>query len=161
METKMTKKNILYFACSWFSTQEKEFMEKGQQALKQNPTVDWENTFRPLEHQYHNIDVSQHPEALADPAWQMGTFRNDLFGIDRADFVCGLFLPQKPDSGMAFEYGYAYATHTPIVSVIPDDDQSEINLMLLPSVTRYLHLSELATFDFNQIEFDLFSATAF
>ncbi|MBA1393071.1 nucleoside 2-deoxyribosyltransferase, partial [Lactobacillus sp. XV13L] len=109
----MTKKNILYFACSWFSPLEKDFMAKGQAALQKNPTVDWENSFRPLEHQYQNIDVTKQSAALQDPHWQMGTFRNDLFGIDRADLVCGMFLPQKPDSGMAFEYGYAYATHKP------------------------------------------------
>ena len=62
---------------------------------------------------------------------------------------------------MAFEYGYAYANHKPIVSVIPDDVVTpEINLMLIPSVTHYVHLSDLATFNFNNLEFDLFPATA-
>ena len=158
----MTVKNILYFACSWFSPAETEFMKKGQDALSQNPTVDWDNTFRPLDHQYQNIDVTKHPEKMKDPEWQIGTFRNDLLGIDRADVVCGMFLPQKPDSGMAFEYGYAYANRKPIVSVIPDDMVApEINLMLIPSVTHYVHLSDLATFNFNNLEFELFPATAY
>lgn len=93
---------FLVFSCR------NQIYEKGQAALSQNPTVDWDNTFRSLDHQYQNIDVTKYPEKMKDPEWQVGTFLNDLLGIDRADIVCGMFLPQKPDSGMAFEYGYAY-----------------------------------------------------
>ena len=157
----MPKQNVLYLACSWFSPEEKQHLQQAQQQLAQNPTVDWDNSFRPLEHQFGYYDVSHNPAALADPLWQMGTFRNDLTGIDKADLVCGLFVPEKPDTGMAFEFGYAYACHKPIFAVIPDNSTVPINVMLVPSVTQYIRLSDAATFDFNNYDFDLFSVSTF
>ncbi|NVY95603.1 nucleoside 2-deoxyribosyltransferase [Lactobacillus sp. DCY120] len=151
----------IYLACSWFSPEEVEFLQQGQQALRQNTSIDWDNSFRPLEHQFQDLDVQKHPEAFADPLWQMGTFQNDLLGINAADLVCGLFLPQKPDSGMAFEFGYAYASHKPIIAVIPDTSTEPINLMLVPSVTRYIRISELANFDFNHLDFALHAVSVY
>lgn len=157
----MTQKKSLYLACSWFSPEEEQYMQQGQAALAQNPTVDWENSFRPLEHQFNDVDVTKQPEMLADPLWQIGTFRGDLAGIDRSDLVCGMFLPTHADTGMAFEYGYAYANHKPIVAVIPDDNQEAINLMLIPSATCYITLSQLATFDFNNITYQVYPGTCY
>ncbi|UQS83420.1 nucleoside 2-deoxyribosyltransferase [Bombilactobacillus thymidiniphilus] len=157
----MTKQNTVYFACSWFSEEEQKYMEQGQKAISANPTVNWPDSYRPLDHQFKNIDVVKHPEALSDPLWQIGTFQNDITGIDKSDIICGLFLPHRADPGMSFEYGYAYATHKPIVSVIPDNSKAEINLMLIPSVTSYITISELATFDFNQLEYNIRPLTAY
>ncbi|UQS82504.1 nucleoside 2-deoxyribosyltransferase [Bombilactobacillus folatiphilus] len=156
----MTQQKTVYFACSWFSEAEKEFMAQGQAQLAKNPTIDWKNSFRPLDYQFNHIDVDKQPEITADLFWQMGTFRSDLAGIDRSDLLCGMYFPKNPDTGMAFEYGYAYANHKPIVSVIPDDSQEAINLMLLPSVNHYITLSQLATFDFTNISFQPHRAQA-
>ena len=50
-------------------------------------------------------------------AWSMSTFANDRRFIDWADAVVMLYYGGYSDSGTAWECGYAYATHKPVIVV--------------------------------------------
>ena len=58
-----------YIQCSWFSPEEIDFMEKGLEALGQNPSVSLQYSHHPLSHQYNDIDVNEHPEVMGDREW--------------------------------------------------------------------------------------------
>lgn len=54
----------VYCACSWFNSSQKIYMNNVYKALKENKTCDWENSYRPLDHQYKGVDISVNPEFL-------------------------------------------------------------------------------------------------
>lgn len=61
----------------------------------------------------------------------------------------------EPDSGTAFEIGFAYGTRTP-VAVVQFDPEKEVNLMIAQALTAYFDVSkdgleQLATYDFDKM----------
>ncbi len=156
------RKNRLYLACSWFTAKQKELMDKGYALLKENPTVDWENSYRPLDHQYQGINIDDHPEMLASKEWEIATYNNDLLGLRRADVCIFLYSDDVEDPGQGFELGYAKALGKQCVFILRDKKPTKpINLMLAVSPDRIITVDELKDFDFNNIEFDYYEGKVY
>lgn len=78
-------------------------------------------------------------------AWSAETFRNDRRFLDWADAVVMLYYGAYSDSGTAWECGYAYATHKPVI-VVHFGEKS--NLMVHEGCHANITLAELAEYDF-------------
>lgn len=138
-----------YIQCSWFSSNQMCFMEKGLEALAGNLTFNLANSHHPLSHQYKDINVNDHPEVMDDFEWQQCTVNMDIEAMKSNPIGVALYIPSEPDEGIAWESGWLYASHKPNLVVIPDDETTTpINLMMIKN-TQIIKLSELQSFDFN------------
>ena len=75
-------------------------------------------------------------------------FRNDVDHVDWATVVVGIMDGPDPDSGTAWEIGYAYAKGTPIILLRTDfrewggrTGDAPYNLMLTESATEHIELA--------------------
>lgn len=151
-----------YIQCSWFSPEEIEYMEKGLEALGQNPTVSLAYSHHPLSHQYNDIDVNEHPEVMGDREWQQNTYQMDMHAMYGMEMGIGLFMPSKPDVGQTYEQGVLYALHKPNILIIPDDEKDiPLNLMVGCGNTRIITLSEARDFDFHDVMFKPYDGKVF
>ena len=80
--------------------------------------------------------------------WSMQTFMNDRGFIDWADAVVMLYYGNYSDSGTAWECGYAYGTHTPVVVVHLGESS---NLMIHEGCHTNISMEELKTYDFSSM----------
>jgi len=92
-----------------------------------------------LESQGHEVWLPQEHEPRSQTARSI--FEMDVGGIDWADMVVACMDGPDPDSGTAWECGYAYAKGKPIVCyrtdfrVCGDTTSAPYNLMLAESAT--------------------------
>jgi nucleoside 2-deoxyribosyltransferase len=94
----------------------------------------------------HEVFLPQDQELSAyDPA---RIFRNDVDHVDWSTVVVGIMDGSDPDSGTAWEIGYAYAKGTPIVLLRTDfrewggrTGDAPYNLMLTESATEHIELA--------------------
>jgi len=149
----------LYLASGWFSESQKSLLKRAKQALTDNSTVDIENSFIPLDNQYKGLLVENDESLLHDIEWQTGTFFGDCGGIDYTDFVLALIDTKNVDEGTAWEMGYAFAQHKPVVVVIDSDDP--LNLMIAKGCAQVIKIDELANFNFNSIKNKPFEGAVF
>ena len=157
----MTK--TAYIASSWFNPEQTAHMNAGVAAIKANPTVDMENSYLPLSHQYKNLDTMEHPERLSDSEWQMATFNGDVQGINNTDLVIAMYDPQlkNSDPGVLWEVGYAYGIRKPVILVLPDDNETPVNLMPAIGVTAVIKMADLASYNFNFPNYEVYQGKAF
>lgn len=148
----------VYQACSWFNREQSKHMKDVYKLLKENKTCDYENSYRPLDHQYKGMDISRNPEFLDDEyqrtSWICATYNNDISGIENSDVGVFAYVPGQAtiDDGTAFELGYMVAIGKPTVVVIPDDKaQESMNLMIAEGATQVVTLSEFKNMDLNRI----------
>jgi len=139
-----------YQAYSWFTEDQVAQMKQGLAETKKNKTANWEDSFRPLEHQYNNLDVTEHPELMEDVEWQVQTYRGDVNAYSQADVGIMIYDPAHPDDGVAYEAAAMHTLGKPVVLAIPDDCTTPMNLMLAHGVTAVIRISELSTYDFNK-----------
>ena len=62
----MTKQKTVYFGAGWFTETQNKAYKDAMSALNANPTIDLENSYVPLQNQYKDIRVDEHPEYLHD-----------------------------------------------------------------------------------------------
>ena len=103
----MTKTKTVYFGAGWFSDTQNKAYKDAMSALEANPTIDLENSYVPLQNQYKDIRVDEHPEYLHDKEWAQATFNGDLIGIKTSDIMLGVYVPKEEDVGLGMELGYA------------------------------------------------------
>lgn len=158
----------VYCACSWFTDSQKIHMDKVYEDLMINPTVDWENSYRPLDHQFEGQNVDEDDSILKDHygrlAWIANTYKNDISGIANSDVGVFAYVPGQDsiDDGMAFELGYMTAIGKPSVVVIPDDKAQEpMNLMVAEGATQVVTLSEFHNMDLTKVFNKPFDKTVF
>lgn len=158
----------VYCACSWFDTLQKKHLNDVYHDLILNETVDWDNSYRPLDNQYQGINVDENPEFLDEEyqraAWIANTYKNDISGIINSDVGVFAYVPGQDtiDDGMAFELGYMTAMGKPTVVVIPDDKEQEpMNLMIAEGATQVVTLSEFHKMDLNKVFNKPFDKTVF
>lgn len=154
----MDKKRF-YLAAGWFSESQKSLLEKVKKALANNITVDIKNSYIPLDNQYKGLLVEDDESLLYDIEWQSGTFFGDCGGIDYSDFVLALIDTKNVDVGTAWEMGYAFAQHKPVVAAIDSDEP--LNLMIAKGCAQVIKIDELADFNFNSIKNKPFEGAVF
>lgn len=159
----MTEKTkTVYFGSGWFTPKQEEAYSKAMEAINKNNTVDRENSYVPLEHQYKGLRVDEHPELLSDKEWSNATFNGDIIGIKTSDVAMFVYIPAEEDIGCGVEIGFAKAINKYVLIVIPDEFWGEsINLMSSGGADKFIKMSELAEFDFNRPTFCFYAGDVY
>lgn len=156
------KSKTVYFCAGWFSEKQNAAYKKAMEAIKANDTVDVENSYIPLEHQYKGLRVDEHPELLEDREWAMATYNGDRVGVSTSDVLLAVYVPNEEDVGMGVELGMASALGKFILVVVPDEDWGKpINLMSWGIGDQFIKMSELADFDFNKPAFNFYDGAVY
>ena len=119
----------IYFAAPLFTTAERMFNAALAARLREAG---------------HEVFLPQDQETHANNPEQ--SFRIDLGHLDRSNVVLGIMDGSDPDSGTAWEVGYAYAMKRPIVLLRTDmrvstDTGAPYNQMLTESATERFELA--------------------
>ncbi|WP_251575374.1 nucleoside 2-deoxyribosyltransferase [Limosilactobacillus agrestimuris] len=156
------KTKTVYFCAGWFTDKQNKAYQNAMNAIKENPTVDVENSYIPLDHQYKGLRVDEHPELLEDREWATATYNGDRVGVSTSDLLLAIYIPNEEDVGMGVELGMASALGKHILVVIPDEDWGKpINLMSWGIGDQFIKMSELTTFDFNKPTFNFYDGAVY
>jgi nucleoside 2-deoxyribosyltransferase len=122
----------LYFAGPLFTTSERTWNAEVTSALRAAG---------------HEVFLPQEQEPGNDPP---GIFATDVAGIDWADGLVAIMDGPDPDSGTAWEVGYAYGTRKPVVLVRTDlralaGNTGDYNAMLAQAATTRIDLPAAST----------------
>ncbi|MBW3349644.1 nucleoside 2-deoxyribosyltransferase [Limosilactobacillus reuteri] len=151
------KSKTVYFCAGWFTDKQNKAYEDAMNAIKANPTVDVENSYVPLQHQYKGLRVDEHPELLQDREWSTATYNGDRVGVSTSDILLAVYIPEEEDVGMGVELGMARALGKYIMVVIPDEDFGKpINLMSWGIADNFIKMSELPNYDFNKLSYNFY-----
>ena len=122
----------LYFAGPLFTTAERAWNAEVTSALRAGG---------------HDVFLPQEQEPGRDAA---GIFATDVGGIDWADRLVAIMDGPDPDSGTAWEVGYAFGTRKPVVLVRTDiranaGDAGDYNPMLSQAAAVRIDLPAAST----------------
>ena len=138
----------IYLASPFFNENECEVLSRAEEILKGRGFT----VFSPREHETREGNVGSN-------AWSKETISNDKAGIDWCDCVVMLYWGNYSDSGTAWECGYAYACHKPVVVVQLGDSS---NLMVHEgSHTNVYGVEALASYDFECMPREPYSGKMF
>ncbi len=147
----------IYLAGPFFSPEQIARIEKVEAALRQNPTVD--SFFSPRQ-----SDENDTPSAeVGSPAWAKQIFAKDVAEIDQADalVVVADYVHANVDSGTAFEVGYGYHAHKPLI-ILQELADEPLNLMIGQAAHYYTQsIASLATYDFTTLPSNEFTGKTF
>lgn len=147
----------IYLAGPFFSPEQVARIEKVEAALRQNPTVD--SFFSPRQ-----SDENDAPSAeVGSPAWAKQIFAKDVAEIDQADalVVVADYVHANVDSGTAFEVGYGYHAHKPLI-ILQELADEPLNLMIGQAAHYYTQsIASLATYDFTTLPSNEFTGKTF
>lgn len=147
----------IYLAGPFFSPEQIARIEKVEAALRQNPTVD--SFFSPRQ-----SDENDAPSAeVGSPAWAKQIFAKDVAEIDQADalVVVADYVHANVDSGTAFEVGYGYHAHKPLI-ILQELADEPLNLMIGQAAHYYTQsIANLATYDFTTLPSNEFTGKTF
>ncbi|MBB1078721.1 nucleoside 2-deoxyribosyltransferase [Limosilactobacillus sp. STM2_1] len=151
------KSKTVYFCAGWFTDKQNKAYEAAMEAIQANSTVDVENSYVPLQHQYKGLRVDEHPELLQDREWSTATYNGDRVGVSTADMLLAVYIPEEEDVGMGVELGMARALGKYIMVVIPDEDFGKpINLMSWGIADNFIKMSQLSEYDFNKPSYNFY-----
>lgn len=147
----------IYLAGPFFSPEQIARIEKVEAALRQNPTVD--SFFSPRQ-----SDENDAPSAeVGSPAWAKQIFAKDVAEIDQADalVVVADYVHANVDSSTAFEVGYGYHAHKPLI-ILQELADEPLNLMIGQAAHYYTQsIASLATYDFTTLPSNEFTGKTF
>ena len=147
----------IYLAGPFFSPEQIARIEKVEAALRQNPTVD--SFFSPRQ-----SDENDAPSAeVGSPAWAKQIFAKDVAEIDQADalVVVADYVHANVDSGTAFEVGYGYHAHKPLI-ILQELADEPLNIMIGQAAHYYTQsIASLATYDFTTLPSNEFTGKTF
>lgn len=147
----------IYLAGPFFSPEQIARIEKVEAALRQNPTVD--SFFSPRQ-----SDENDAPSAeVGSPAWAKQIFAKDVAEIDQADalVVVADYVHANVDSGTAFEVGYGYHAHKPLI-ILQELADEPLNLMIGQAAHYYTQsIASLATYDLTTLPSNEFTGKTF
>lgn len=130
--------NRVYLASPFFDDKQCETLSKVENILRNKGL----NVFSPREH-----DTTE--GSMGDTSWSLDNFNICTRGIDCAEVVVALYYGNYSDSGTAWEMGYAFASHKPVIVVHLEDDS---NLMIHESATsNIMGIEELEKYDFDKM----------
>ena len=147
----------IYLAGPFFSPEQIARIEKVEAALRQNPTVD--SFFSPRQSDENNAPSAE----VGSPAWAKQIFAKDVAEIDQADalVVVADYVHANVDSGTAFEVGYGYHAHKPLI-ILQELADEPLNLMIGQAAHYYTQsIASLATYDFTTLPSNEFTGKTF
>ncbi|MDE3305249.1 nucleoside 2-deoxyribosyltransferase [Lacticaseibacillus paracasei] len=130
----------IYVAAPFFDAAQTKRLDQVLAALQVNKSVT--GVFSPRD------DTNKAKLEENSPGWQRQVFGEDIQGLHQATIMVAIldYVGDTPDPGTAFEIGYAYAHHMPIVAV--QVGKMPMNLMLAGSITCFVQeIAELKTLD--------------
>ncbi len=125
----------IYLASPFFNEVELTYVSKAEEILRSRGY----SVYSPREHEYRGADAGT-------PTWALGIFNEDRKFIDSSDLVVMLYHGNYSDSGTAWECGYAYGIHKPVVVVQLGENS---NLMVHVGSHANITFDQLATYDFD------------
>ena len=128
----------IYLASPFFNNEELKNVKKAEEILMKRG-------FQVFSPRLNEVRTDENTQSAL---WSKETFMNDRRFIDWADAVVMLYYGGYSDSGTAWECGYAYGTHTPVVVVHLGNDS---NLMVHEGSHSNIKLEDLATYDFDKM----------
>ena len=128
----------IYLASPFFNDEELKNVKKAEEILMKRG-------FQVFSPRLNEVRTDENTQSAL---WSKETFMNDKRFIDWADAVVMLYYGGYSDSGTAWECGYAYGTHTPVVVVHLGNDS---NLMVHEGSHSNIKLEDLATYDFDKM----------
>ena len=137
----------IYLASPFFNAQELDYVDRAEKILRKRGY----EVYSPREHEVRD-------ETVGTATWSMATFEADRIGIDKSDIVVMLYHGNYSDSGTAWECGYAFATHTPVLVVHLGEDS---NLMVHEGSHANLTMDELKTYDFDRMPLQRYTGPMF
>lgn len=127
----------IYLASPFFNEKELEYVEKAENILRGRGFF----VYSPREHEVRDESVGTLP-------WSLATFNEDRKFIDVCDCVVMLYHGSYSDSGTAWECGYAFGTHKPVIVVQIGEDS---NLMVHEGCHANISIDILETYDFEMM----------
>lgn len=134
----------VYLAAPFFDPAQVERLDQVLAALHANESVT--AIFSPRD------DTNKAGLTPNSPGWQRQVFGEDIQGLHRSTVLVVIldYVGENPDPGTAFEIGYAYAHHMPIVAL--QLGEMKMNLMLAGSITCFVNdLAELKSIDLDHV----------
>ena len=132
----------IYIASPFFNEREIDNLSRVERLLEDRGFQE----FSPRQHEVRS------EETKGQSWWSKETFLNDKRFIDWAEVVVMLYYGCYSDSGTAWECGYAYGTHTPVVVVHLENDNGS-NLMVHEGChTNLSSIAELKDFNFDLLQ---------
>lgn len=128
----------IYLASPFFNDEELKNVQKAEEILMNRG-------FQVFSPRLNEVRTDENTQSAL---WSKETFMNDKRFIDWADAVVMLYYGGYSDSGTAWECGYAYGTHTPVVVVHLGNDS---NLMVHEGSHSNIRLDDLVTYDFEKM----------
>ena len=128
----------IYLASPFFNDEELKNVQKAEEILMNRGF----QVFSP------RLNEVRTDENIGSALWSKETFMNDRRFIDWADAVVMIYYGGYSDSGTAWECGYAYGTHTPVVVVHLGNDS---NLMVHEGCHSNISFEDLSTYDFEKM----------
>lgn len=135
----------VYLAGPFFDDQQLTLIKQVEQSLADNPTVG--SFFSP------RLGAEDSAEDVGSARWAKATFDEDIKEINQAQVVVAIldYPHGNPDSGTAFEIGYAWRQGLPIVLLLTNEGVA-VNIMLSQAATAFLtNPSDLARYDFDKL----------
>ena len=127
----------VYLASPFFNDKELEILSQVEKILDDKGLT----VFKPKDNQFNELEAGSNP-------WSLATFNNDKKFIDWADIVVAVYHGQTSDSGTAWEIGYAYGTHKPVIVVHLDNPS---NLMIHEGSHANINIADLPNYDFEKL----------
>lgn len=134
----------IYLAGPFFDDQQLNLIQKVEDALQSNQSI--QSFFSPRN------GSSDKADDIGSPRWAKATFLEDVNQIQKADVMVAIldYPHANPDSGTAFEIGYAYAHSIPLV--LFQAENNPVNIMLSQGATAYLtSLQDLKNYNFDKM----------
>ena len=127
----------VYLASPFFNDKELEILSQVEKILDDKGLT----VFKPKDNQFNELEAGSNP-------WSLATFNNDKKFIDWADIVVAVYHGQTSDSGTAWEIGYAYGTHKPVIVVHLDNPS---NLMIHEGSHANINIADLPNYNFEKL----------
>lgn len=135
----------VYLAGPFFDDQQLALIQKVEGALHNNPTV--ASFFSP------RLGASDTADDVGSARWAKATFDEDIKEIKAAQVVVAIldYPHGNPDSGTAFEIGYAFHQSIPLV-LLQTSPNTPVNIMISQASQAFLtQVSQLASYDFDHL----------
>lgn len=145
----MVEKLKVYVAGPFFREDERERLEKLREFFKNDSFFDKYRFFFPMDHKVLG------GENMLNGEWAWNVFDMDVLALADADLIVAVYDGHYSDTGTAWELGFAYANHIPVLLLCTDleSDNSIMPLVAADKIYQFDKFVNGEYFDFD--EFDI------
>ena len=138
-----------YIAGPFFREGERERLEKLREFFKSDEFFDKYEFFFPMDHKIPG------GESMPNGEWAWNVFEMDVKELATSKLVVAIYDTHYSDTGTAWELGFAYANHIPVLLLCTDlnADNSIMPLIAADRIYQYDKFVNGEYFDFD--EFDI------